>query len=184
MRLGGFKSEKTVQSSSGVSIHTTLQPTGPPRPPHLQSLLLPILIQVKSQAFGTSPLVIPEDAYQSIGLFVKGALQADHHKLKGFVSLVSYVICNSPHIGIVQGCIDLVQHKKRRGLIAMTSQTSRQYPVKERCKSDLPMDCKEQGQCGHGLFTSRELIHVSEAFHGGHGVVLDSMKIRLLYRQA
>jgi hypothetical protein len=44
----------------------------------------------------------------------------------------------------------------------------------------LPVDRKEQSESGDGLFSSRELVHISEPLHWRHSVVLDTGEVRLL----
>ena len=43
-----------------------------------------------------------------------------------------------------------------------------------------PMDCKQKGKGCHSLFSARELVHVPEAFHRWHCMILDAMQVRFL----
>lgn len=42
------------------------------------------------------------------------------------------------------------------------------------------MDSKKQRKSGNCFLTTRQLLHVSEAFHRRHGVVLDTSGVRFL----
>src|SRR2546421_1020298 len=67
---------------------------------------------------------------------------------------------NLRHVCVIKSCINLVEDKKWTGLIAVNG--------------------KEQGQRSHGLLSTRQMLHVSESFQGRHGVIFDSVKIRLV----
>jgi hypothetical protein len=42
------------------------------------------------------------------------------------------------------------------------------------------MDREQQSQSGNCLLSSRQLLHVAEAFHRRHGVILDTPKVGFL----
>lgn len=42
------------------------------------------------------------------------------------------------------------------------------------------MDCKQERQRRDRLLSARQLLHVTKALHGGHGVVLQTSQVRLL----
>ena len=42
------------------------------------------------------------------------------------------------------------------------------------------MDRKEEGEGGHGLFATGEMLHVAETLERGHGVVLEAGCIGLV----
>ena len=42
------------------------------------------------------------------------------------------------------------------------------------------MYSKQQRQCRHGLLAAGQIVHGSEAFTGGHAVVVDPVQVRLL----
>ena len=44
------------------------------------------------------------------------------------------------------------------------------------------MDGEQEGERRHRLFSARELVHVAEALHRRHGVVLDTGQVGLLHR--
>jgi hypothetical protein len=43
-----------------------------------------------------------------------------------------------------------------------------------------PVDREQESESGDRLLTARELVHVSEALHRRHGMVLDSCKVGFL----
>lgn len=69
--------------------------------------------------------------------------------------MVVNVVRDTSNIGIVERGINFVQDEERRGLVRM--------------------DGKQKSQCGHGLFATREVLHVSEPLQRGHSMVFDAV---------
>lgn len=70
------------------------------------------------------------------------------------------VVRDTSDIGIVERGINFIQDKERRGLVRMNG--------------------KQKSQGGHGLFATREVLHVSEPLQRGHSMVLDAVEVRLV----
>ena len=85
--------------------------------------------------------------------------------------MLPYIVCNLGDIRIVEGSVDFVQNKKRRGLIAAELFEPR---MKVLGASRAPMDGEKKSQCCDRLFSSRELVHIAEPLHRGHSVVIDT----------
>ena len=61
------------------------------------------------------------------------------------------IIRDLSYIRIIQCRIHFVEHEEGGGLVGV--------------------HCEEEGQGGHGLFATTEVLHVSETLEGRHGVV-------------
>lgn len=74
--------------------------------------------------------------------------------------MLSDVVCDLRHVGIVQCSIDLVQNEERGWLVAVHRE--------------------EESQGGHRFLATREVLHVSKSLERRHGVVFDAVQIRFI----
>ena len=74
--------------------------------------------------------------------------------------MFSNVAGDARNVCIVESSVDFIEHEEGGGLVGV--------------------DGKEEGEGGHGLFASGEMLHVAEAFERGHGVVLEAGRVGLV----
>lgn len=74
--------------------------------------------------------------------------------------MLSNILANPCHIGIIQRGVYFVQDEKGGRLVAV--------------------DGEEEGESGDGFLAAGEVLHVTEAFEGGHGVVFYPREVGLV----
>lgn len=104
--------------------------------------------------------LIPENSHQRLRMLEQPSLQTDDNKLESRTRLATDIIADLLDVIIVESSIDFVEDEEGRGLIGV--------------------DGEEEGESGHGLFSSGEMLHVAETLHRRHGVVLDAVEVGLV----
>lgn len=93
------------------------------------------------------------------------------------------VASDASDVGVVERGIDLVEHEEGRGVVAVRAEkmVSLEYEQVAECEQSSRVDGEEEREGSHGTLSSRKLVHVAEALHGRHRVVLDAVQVGFLF---
>lgn len=115
---------------------------------------------IQCQRFAAVFVLVSVNTYQSLAVLEESRLQTDDNELHTGGSVVVDVVGNPSNVGVVKRSIDLVENEERRRLVGM--------------------DSEQQCQSRHCLLTTREVLHISESFQWGHGVVFNAVEVWLI----
>jgi hypothetical protein len=115
---------------------------------------------IQGQTFRTIFLLVTINPNQRLTLHKKTALQTNDNKLEPRPGIIPDILGHLGDVGVVERGINLIENEEGGGMVRV--------------------DGEEKGECGDGFFATGELVHVTESFHGGHGVVLDAVEVGFL----
>lgn len=77
---------------------------------------------IKRQRFAAVLDLVPVDTDQSLTVLEQSGLQTNHDELHARCGVVMDIVGNAGDVGVVQGCVNLVQHEEWRWLVRVDSE--------------------------------------------------------------
>lgn len=77
---------------------------------------------IKCQRFTAVLNLVPVDADEGLAVLEQTCLQTDHDKLHARRSVVVDIVRNAGNVGVIEGCVDLVEHEEGRRLVRVDSE--------------------------------------------------------------